>query len=662
MLAVLFTNALMLASLGALAIPVVIHLLLRQRRKRQRFSTLQFFAKLEEQSSQRRKLRNWFLLAMRLMLFALLALAFARPYFPKAANAGTPPKRRQIIIVLDRSLSMAAFDPAGQRWVRALNATRKILTDLRQDDRAALISCAAQSEVLSGFAPPTVVANLLKDLQPTYASANISQGLQRATKLLELVDPSAASAIYVISDLQRNSCPNLGSFPIPQPTDVKILSVGDVFAPNMAVTDLKLEGQMAPKLRVGLGNFSDEDSTPSKVSFLVDGQEALTRAVNLKAGAATNLDVLLPSLRPGWHSIEARLLARDALAADNVRYQTVFVPQPVRVLLVETRSARRVFEEETFFLATALDPAMEPTNLFQTGFLFEKITPADLAKKLSSRTAARAWDMVMLPGLKEVPASTGKVLADFVQAGGSVMFFLGDGISMNRYMTEFRDLLPAQLDRLESEPDSSLKWRIGDYETNSAIFAAFRLPNSGNLALAEFTRRFMVTMNGDSFVAAYFDDGVPLVVSRTVGRGKVALVNTSADTSWTDWPKHKTFVPWLHGLGRYLAGDSHHDLSHNRVANLISGDDTEVQIEPSLLGQTFQLQTPAGRQIAGATDARGFLRTDLTAPGIYILRNSSGAEAKRFAVNVPREEADLAALLPNERSRTEHKQAGKLLG
>src|SRR5207249_494286 len=170
--------------------------------------------------------------------------------------------------------------------------------------------------------------------------------------------------------------------PIPQPTDVKILSVGDVFAPNMAVTDLKLEGQMAPKLRVGLGNFSDEDSAPSQFSFVVDGQEMFTRSVHLKAGAATNLDILLPSQKPGWHSVEARLVAKDALAADNVRYQTVFVPQPVRVLLVETRPARRVFEEETFFLATALDPAMEPTNLFQTGFLFEKITPADLAKKL----------------------------------------------------------------------------------------------------------------------------------------------------------------------------------------------------------------------------------------------------------------------------------------
>src|SRR5262245_35134050 len=272
MLAVLFTNALMLAGLAALAVPVVIHLLLRQRRKRQRFSTLQFFAKLEEQSSQRRKLRNWFLLALRLTLFTLLVLAFARPYLPKAANAGAPQKRRQIILVLDRSLSMQANDAEGQRWGHALDATRKLLAELNQNDRAALVSCAANAEVLSGFAPPTTVANLLKDLQPTFAAASLSQGLQQATKLLALADPTAASAIYVISDLQRNSCPNLEAYPIPQQTEIKVVNVGDVYTPNVAVTDVKVEGQVMPKLRIGLGNFSDEDNSQNKLSLVADGQ------------------------------------------------------------------------------------------------------------------------------------------------------------------------------------------------------------------------------------------------------------------------------------------------------------------------------------------------------------------------------------------------------
>ena len=41
----LFTNLTMLAGLGALAVPILIHLLLRRKKRRLRFSTLQFFAR-----------------------------------------------------------------------------------------------------------------------------------------------------------------------------------------------------------------------------------------------------------------------------------------------------------------------------------------------------------------------------------------------------------------------------------------------------------------------------------------------------------------------------------------------------------------------------------------------------------------------------------------
>ena len=40
---IFFSNALMLAGLTTLAIPVLIHLLLKRKKKRLRFSTIQFF-------------------------------------------------------------------------------------------------------------------------------------------------------------------------------------------------------------------------------------------------------------------------------------------------------------------------------------------------------------------------------------------------------------------------------------------------------------------------------------------------------------------------------------------------------------------------------------------------------------------------------------------
>src|SRR6476660_517485 len=111
----LFTNIGLLAGLAALAIPVVIHLLLKRKKQRLRFSTIQCFQKQDQQSTKNRKLRNLLLLAVRLLLLALLVLAFARPYLPQNQIGPGAQKRRQVIFVVDRSASMQANGTDGLR-------------------------------------------------------------------------------------------------------------------------------------------------------------------------------------------------------------------------------------------------------------------------------------------------------------------------------------------------------------------------------------------------------------------------------------------------------------------------------------------------------------------------------------------------------------------
>src|SRR5438093_3140025 len=103
---VFFTNVALLAGMGALAIPILIHLLLKRQKQRLRFSTIQFFVRQDEQASKRRRLRNWLLLAVRLLLVTLLVLAFARPYLKSAQAAAGAQKPLNAVFVLDRSLSM----------------------------------------------------------------------------------------------------------------------------------------------------------------------------------------------------------------------------------------------------------------------------------------------------------------------------------------------------------------------------------------------------------------------------------------------------------------------------------------------------------------------------------------------------------------------------
>ena len=254
-----FINGLMLAGLGALAIPILIHLLLKRKQRRLRFSTLRFFTRQEEKSSRRRRLRHWLLLALRLLIVLLLVLAFARPFLTESHSARAAQNRRQVIFLLDRSASLQATENGVARWSEARQHIRNALGTLQPDDRVALVACGARAEVVSGFAPPASVAALLADIEPTFAAANLGDGLQQVLRLLDAGVAGLASTVYVVSDLQRIACRKLAAVPLPPEVEVKVLSVGDVLSPNVAITELQAgTGEGRPAQAV-ITSFADED-------------------------------------------------------------------------------------------------------------------------------------------------------------------------------------------------------------------------------------------------------------------------------------------------------------------------------------------------------------------------------------------------------------------
>lgn len=643
----LFTNGAMLAGLAALAIPVLIHLLLRRRRQRLRFSTLQFFQRQDEQSSQRRKLRNLLLLAVRLLLLALLVLAFARPFLPRSESAAAARPARQVVFVVDRSLSLRALAGGAPRWERLKARLRQALGELAEGDQAALVSCAAHSEVVCPPGPPAAALRALNQLEPTTGVSDLGEGMRAALKLLAGSAPNALPSICVASDLQVGACKNLAAQSVPREVAVQVLNVGDLITPNLAVTELRLGGAGPDKPHVILANFSDEEEKPAKITLTLDGKEILTQSLVVKTGALERVELALPTLAAGWHQAELKLEAEDALAADNTRWETFFVPPSVRVWVAETRVGKRIFEEESYFILSALDPAAGDTNGPRSGFNAEKVAPEALVKKLAPTSTNAACDVVILPGLKSIPPGLAGALAEFARRGGGVLLYLGDDVDPGVYNRELRDLLPATLGHLERNTAESfaLKWHLDDYDLNAPMFAAFRAPESGNLWLAEFHRRFTLTPASEAaLVSARFDDGVPVMVSQALGRGRIVLANTSVDTRWTDWPKHKTFVPWLHQTCRQL-GQAAGNMTAKPAARLVVAEDAEVDLGVPARQKSVRVRAPGGQTREMTADAGGRLtQVNVNTPGIYTIQDRDGRELQRLVVNLPAEESDLTAL------------------
>src|SRR5439155_5074486 len=95
-----FLAPLFFVGLGAIAIPVFVHLIQRERKRVIEFPSLMFVQRIPYQSVRRRRIRHWALLMMRCAALLLIVAAFARPFLKReiaaaAAVGGT----REIVIL-----------------------------------------------------------------------------------------------------------------------------------------------------------------------------------------------------------------------------------------------------------------------------------------------------------------------------------------------------------------------------------------------------------------------------------------------------------------------------------------------------------------------------------------------------------------------------------
>ena len=89
-----FLAPLFFIGLGAIVVPILVHLIQRERKRVIEFPSLMFIQKIPYQSVRRRRIRHWFLLVMRAAAIALIVAAFARPFFPGGVSALVTPCER----------------------------------------------------------------------------------------------------------------------------------------------------------------------------------------------------------------------------------------------------------------------------------------------------------------------------------------------------------------------------------------------------------------------------------------------------------------------------------------------------------------------------------------------------------------------------------------
>lgn len=585
--------------LGALAValPIWLHRLKTQSSDRRPFGSAMLLEPSEERVHVKRELKYRLLLAARILLLALLAVAFAKPFLEQPPAAIADSGAGSDLVVVDTSLSMARSGVFEQ----ARASARQVVEDAPPGATIALLAAGA---TLTAPLPPSpdrrAQTNAIARLQPGAARVDVGQLMQGVETRAAALPPPVR--LHFVSDFQASAMP--AQFADVVPGNVASLSarvVGTGDPVNFAVTGLL---QTADGIEVTVRNEGLPDRV-ADVELSVNGTSVGTRSVSGQGIYTAAFDGL--AYEPGDNRLEVRLLTDDDLETDNRWFGVVRNDPPAPVPLV-TRAPGSL---PVTYLSAALEAVAD------RAFTVEVMVPGEFDPRVLARYA---W--VIVDDIGTVDAGLAGTLGDFLDVGGNLLAFAGNGTrgSTNLPLTG-RPLAPADLGT-GIDPYR----RIATIDSRHPAFAETlgwdRVRVSQSIALEGV---------GDADVLATLDNGAPFVLEERIGDGRLLLVLSAADNQWNDLPVHAVFVSFMIEAANYLSGSAT-EFGSYRVGDALS-------LGPAGSGQVTD---PDGESLLSLADTRNAGAIRLEQPGIYTVYTAD--DESLVAVNSDPRESELAQI------------------
>lgn len=391
--------ALAIAGAACVAIPIIIHLLMRRRRRPVEWAAMRFLVEAYRKHKRRLRLEQLLLLAARCLVVLLIGLALGRPLLGAMGARTAGPMT--VYLLVDNSLAASARGEDGRTALeRHVAAAERVLEQLDSaaGDRAGLIALGGPAEAVVAPASYDVgaVRELVRELRTTDSAADLEGAIRALGNELGGGDapPTAAgtsaaagrAVVVVLSDF--------------------LVGTGDV---QRAITGLKgTEGvtvlASAPAER-GAGNVTVESVEPLRPVVVADGaaqgapvrvrlrrsgpgvDEPAVTTVRLAVEGAGGRDDARPAIAgqgtvrwsPGQTEAVASVAAElpaaarsgetvlvatvdaDAVAGDNAHRRPVEVRRSLRVGVIAPRRSGRARSVQEFAPADWYRLALTPT-------------------------------------------------------------------------------------------------------------------------------------------------------------------------------------------------------------------------------------------------------------------------------------------------------------
>jgi hypothetical protein len=668
-----FIHPLLLAGLVLAGIPVLVHLIMRQKPKHLMFPALRFLMLRQRANQRKLSLRHLLLLALRIALIVLICLAMARPrVFSERFNINSE-RPMAVVLIFDTSYSMEYTVLGRTRLDEAKERSHELLEALPAGSRVAVLDTAeAGGEWLPDL---NTARDRIDQLHLRAANYPVTAQLSPAYDLLAKLDQDPALGdgpplrfLYVFSDRTR-ACWNSGQVEslarmrdrVPPPeVHAVFVDVGVAQPVDVAITDWHLSKDLlhaGERVTVSATIQATGSPCDTEISCMLDGQSPGPRKpVQLAADSHTGVSFEFRDMKPGTHQVTLSLATGDAVPSNNSRFATFLVLEPRKVLIVtDDVAGARIWQ-----------------LICEEGHAFTCDISAATAENVESLTSAKLaqYQAVCLLNVARPTSNLWSRLYDFVRDGGGLAVIPGGAnLETSAYTTpEALKVLPGKLVAvINSDAPTGTRWSDeGLRHPIVNVFPAWK--NSGNVDFyagvpAAAYRYWEVTAPTSAVIASYDDrSGHPALLETPFDparvHGRVVLFTTPFDkehlapgptgrSQWTNYLQNSFGLVLGQRVMAYLAGDAsspHLDYGCGQVVTL--------PLPPSPRFPTYVLKGPGiaatGSPLKRSEHESQLTIRDFSQPGNYEVSGADGKPTGGFSMNIDREESDLAQIPPSE--------------
>ena len=645
-----FITPMLLGGAALVAVPLVLHLIMRRKPVPHEFPALRFLRERAVANRRRLQVSHLFLLLLRMAALSLLALALARPVLRGAGWLADGEGPVAAALVFDTAPRMALREANETRLERAAKLARVLLDKLPEGSKVAVLDTAGTPAAFSPSAAAAAarVDRLVATAQAAPLPATIAEG-RRLLAGSEL----ARKELYVFTDCSHGAWDNAPPQPEPLAGEPPVLFI-DVSATrprNFSLDSLDLSGERisaGTSLAVTAAAARVGPDASRSVAVEVLGRDGTyvrraIKPVEWKAAGPVQVDFDVAGLEPGTRQARVLIEGSDDLEADNVRFFTVEVGAAAKVIVAAPRPAARTAE--------LLVQAIAPTSLVKSGKARFEPEVIDV-ESLGTASWDAAQGIVLLDP-PPLPPATWEALERWVSGGRGLVVWLGPrAANADRFNTEAsRRVLGGDLVRVWRSPEGNY---LAPAALDHPIMAAFRRVGDAvpwqDFPVARHWEFKAVEAAGDAaMIVAAYRNGLPAVLDRKLGGGNVVVVTTPVSQSASDaeaWNMLATgFEPWPFVI---LANETLlHAVDTSDDRNVVAGAPAVLHIDRRDVPAAI-VSTPTGDDFPAAVDQkRGTITVTTTqSPGNYSVRAGGDIRGitKGFSVNLPAAATDFRRL------------------